>query len=260
MYNTVNFLYNLSMADAIILQHKKEFEDAIANLHVSERAQKALARARMVALSGVAGGGRNTVINYLVEHYPQFQFMISDTTRPPKLRNGVMEKHGVNYYFRTEEEMLHDIRAGEFIEAEIIHNQQVSGTSVREIERATDAGKIAVNDFEYLGAQNIHTIKPDAIIIGLVPPSYDEWIHRLRNREEMSEQEFLNRMETARSVLRNMLDKPYFRLVINDTVERCAADVVDVVVGTYNSAKEERAREVAEQLLNRVSEELQLAV
>lgn len=62
-----------------------------------------MAATPFAALSGVAGGGRNTVINYLVDHY-NFGFIVSDTTRPPKFRDGKMEQDGVQYYFRKEED------------------------------------------------------------------------------------------------------------------------------------------------------------
>jgi guanylate kinase len=197
------------MAEPVRLEHMDEFRKAIAEMRLSEHAKRVLTRANLVALSGLAGGGRNTIINYLVEHH-DYHFIISDTTRPPKLRDGVMEQDGVNYYFRTEEGMLEDICSGEFIEAEIIHNQQVSGTSIREIERASEAGKVAIRDFEYLGIQNVATAKPDAHIIGILPPSYDTWLRRLFGREDIHPDEFANRLQTAEKVLEAMLRLPYF--------------------------------------------------
>lgn len=244
------------MAQPVKLEHIEEFREAIAQLHFSEHAQQVLQDARLVVMSGLAGGGRNTVINYLVEHHG-YLFLVSDTTRPPKLRDGIMEQNGVQYYFRTETDMLHDIRSGEFIEAEIIHNQQVSGTSIRELERANESGKIAINDFEYLGAQNVAAAKPDAFIIGLLPPSYDEWIRRFQAREEIHPQEFLNRLRTAEKVLEAMLQREYYRFVINDTIEQAAQDLREIVEqGIVDPEKQKRGIQVATGILDRVRTEL----
>ncbi len=215
-----------------------------------------LADISYVPFAGLAGGGRNTVIQYLVNNY-KYHFVVSDTTRPPKLRDGRMEVNGVQYFFRKEEEMLHEIQNGEFLEAELIHDQQVSGTSIRELLRAKEEGRIPLNDVEFGGVENVHELLPNAIIIGLLPPSYDEWIRRFTEREEISEQELLNRLRTAKEVLTRMLERPYFKLVINDDIEQCAADVREIVEqGNYADEKAAQCRAVAEDILRRVDERL----
>lgn len=244
------------MAAPVKLEHMEEFRKAIAGMRLSEHAKRVLNRANLVAMSGLAGGGRNTIINYLVEHHG-YHFVISDTTRPPKLRDGAMEQDGVQYYFRTEEGMLEDIRSGEFIEAEIIHNQQVSGTSIREVERAMESGKVAIRDFEYLGTQNVAAAKPDAHIIGVLPPDYATWQQRLSKREDIHPDEFANRLQTAEKVLEVMLRMPYFKFVINDTVEQAAADLRQIVEqGVTDPAKQQHGRELAQQILDQVRAEL----
>lgn len=239
-------------AQPVQLNDIEAFREVLRDYHVSPHAQKVLDESRLVVLSGVAGGGRNTVINYLVEQHNYF-FIVSDTTRPPKLRDGIMERDGVNYYFRSEADMLRDIQAGEFVEAEIIHNQQVSGTSIRELERANESGRISIIEAEFGGVHNIATSKPDAFVIGLLPPSYAEWIRRFQGREAIHEQEFKNRLQTAEKVLGNMLREPYFKFVINRTVEQCAADIRAIVEDdNYDDSHKQAGREVAQEILDRV--------
>jgi len=239
------------------LENKEAFENALKDYHASEHAKRVLADTPFVVLSGIAGGGRNTVIRLLVEKY-NYIFAISDTTRPPKLRDGQMERDGVNYYFRSEVDILHDIQNGEFIEAEVIHNQQVSGTSIREIERVKGTGAIPIHDFEYGGVEKVVQAKPDATVIGLLPPSYDEWIRRFKEREVIHEQEFLNRLRTAKVVLERILERPYFKIVINDNIDTCAEDIRDIVeYGHYPPEIEAERRSVAMGILARVNDALQ---
>lgn len=238
------------------LNDKEAFKAALKDYTISEHGRKVLASTPFVAVSGIAGGGRNTVIRVLVERH-NFTFAVSDTTRPPKFRDGRMEQNGVEYYFRREEDMLHEIQNGEFIEAEVIHNQQVSGTSVREIERAIATGKIPIHDFEFGGANAVAKAKPDATIIALLPPSYEEWIRRLTNREKIYQQEFLNRLVTAKSVLENMLSKPYFKFVINDTIDNAVETIRSIVEENgYNEEMREQGERVAREILANVNETL----
>jgi guanylate kinase len=212
----------------VVLHERKAFEEALKNYQVSVHGKEVLASTPFVALMGLAGGGRNTIMRLLSERY-NYIFAVSDTTRPAKFRDGRMEQNGIDYYFREEADMLKDIQDGEFIEAELIHDQQVSGTSIREVERAKSTGKIPIHDFEYGGAAAVHRAKPNADIIGLLPPSYDEWIRRFTNREEIHEQEFMNRLRTAKIVLERMLSEPYVKIVINDNMDQCMHDIRQIV-------------------------------
>ncbi len=236
------------------LHDKAAFEQALENYAVSGHARSVLASTPFVVLSGLAGGGRNTAIRLLAERY-NYVFVISDTTRPPKFRDGRMEQDGVDYYFRDEADMLHDIQQGEFVEAEIIHAQQVSGTSIREIQRVAATGKIPIHDFEFGGANAVADAKPDAVVIGLLPPSYEEWVRRLNGREAMEHQEFVNRLVTAQKVLENMLSKPYFTYVINEDIDECIESIRRIVEQGAEEKEAAQAQKVARDILERVKQE-----
>lgn len=248
--------YIYPMVTPVRLENIEAFRKALYNYQLSEHAHTVLRESRLVVLSGVAGGGRNSVINYLVTHHNYF-FLISDTTRPPKFRDGYMERDGVNYHFRKESEMLRDIQQGEFVEAEIIHNQQVSGTSVREMQRANDSNRIVVHEMEFGGTRFIASQKPDSSFIGLLPPGYDEWLRRLNAREELHPEEFQNRLSTAEKVLENLLGEPYFKFVVNHTIAQCASEIRQIVEDrTVDAQKQAEARSIAETMLQQVRDHL----
>lgn len=224
----------------VILRNKHAFSEVLAHYRVSEHALNVISKIECVVMIGPAAGGRNTIINYLVK-YKNYRFIVSDTTRPPKLRDGKMEVEGVNYYFRTEEDVLRDLKNGEFLEAEIIHDQQVSGTSIRELEKALNDGQTAVIDCEFGGAKNFLAIKPDTLAIAILPPSFDVWRERFEKREKITEQEFKNRARTALKVIELIRLEPRIIVVINDNFES-AAETVDRYAHGIAQTKAERQR------------------
>ena len=242
-----------------VLNNIAAFESVLSNYHMSTHALEILAKTNLVVLSGLAGGGRNTVINQLVAT-GKYHFVVSDTTRPPKLRDGKMEQDGVAYNFRREEDLLKGLQNGEFLEAEIIHNQQVSGISIRELERAERTGKIAINEIEFGGINNVASVKADVHVIGLLPPSYDIWLKRLLGREEIHEQELLNRLHTTEKVLENIIEKPYFRIAVNDDLAHCVAFIRRIVEdGRYSAEDTEHGLAIAKDILAKVRQRLAAA-
>lgn len=232
------------------LTRRNEFEALLHDYHMSQRALGVLAKTPLVTLLGPSGTGRNTIIRELVKT-GYYHFIVSDTTRPPRYNDGVLEQNGVEYFFRTEDEMLEDIRAGEFVEAEVIHGQQVSGTSIREIERANKENKITIADLDLLGAITMAHLKPDAISIVLLPPSFEEWLRRMQNRTSVTDAELRNRLETAVKILTTVLQEEFFIFVINDDLQTTVQTIDEIArLQTSASAAQQHARELAQQLLH----------
>lgn len=231
------------------LTRRAEFEALLRDYHMSDRALQVLAKTPLVTLLGPSGTGRNTIIRELVKtgHY---HFIVSDTTRPPRYNDGVLEQNGVEYFFRSEEEMLADIRAGEFVEAEVIHGQQVSGTSIREIERAHQEGAITIADLDLIGAITMARLKPDAISIVLLPPSFKEWLHRMQKRTKVTDIELRNRLETAVRIYTSVLQEDFFTFVINDDLEM-AIQSIDAIARLHivDAAAQAQARDLVVELL-----------
>lgn len=242
----------------VALKHKEEFRKILTNYKVSPRAKKILGNVNFTVLIGVAAAGRNTIINQLEEQF-NYTYIISDTTRPPKFRDGKMEQHGVNYYFRSENGLLEDLKNGEFLEAELIHDQQVSGISIRELEKAAEAGATAINEVEFGGAMNILEAKPDTKVIAVFPPSYDVWQKRLLRREKMSDKEMKNRLKTALKVINLVRSDERIYIVVNDEyhyaaerIEKINKGILDVV--TTRSRAEELLNSFEEQIKKRIEE------
>jgi guanylate kinase len=238
------------------LKQLPAFQKALKNYRISDYAKTILARNKLVLCTAPSATGRNTIIRELLktEHY---HFVVSDTTRKPRVNDGIPEQNGREYWFRTESEMLADIKAGKLVEAAIIHEQQVSGMSLREIEIASTDGKIAICDIEVVGVENVIKAKPDAICLFFLPPSFSEWKRRITTRGKMSNTEYKRRLKSAHKELNIALNADYYTFVVNDDL----TDTVQIVeklakIGEVDNKYQQKAKKLAQQLLVDVEKSL----
>lgn len=231
------------------LEHIDEFRAALKDYTLSKVALHTLSQTKLVLLIATTSSGRNTVLREVVKT-GDYHFIVSDTTRKPRVNDGVLEQSGREYWFRTEEEMLEEIKAGHFLEAAIIHDQQVSGISVRELELAAKDDKIAITDAEIDGADNAKKYKPDTVTIFVLPPSFEEWQRRLKHRGDMDAEEFKRRMQSAAEEYKHALEREYYQFVINDDVVTAAEKVNRLAkLETLDESDQAAGRNLAEQLL-----------
>ncbi len=231
------------------LKHVADFRSVLSDYTLSDSAKKTLAETKLVLLVGPSSSGRNTAINKLLEN-GRYHNVISDTTREKRVKDGVpIEQDGREYWFRGEEDILADLQQGEFLEAAVIHDQQVSGISIREIEKAHKAGLIAITDIEPQGAAWIHSLKPDAVVLFVIPPNFDDWMVRMRRRSDLPEDEIRRRLRTACNEIKYALEHDYYVFLVNDELEN-TVDAIDAIAdtGVQSDSQQTQARSVAEQL------------
>lgn len=200
------------------LKQLSQFKDILAHYHVSEDKKKILDETKLMLFAAASSAGRNTIFRELIKT-GHFHYIVSDTTRKPRKNNGILEQNGVEYWFKTEDEMLQNLREGKMLEAAIIHNQQVSGISMRELEMARDEGAIAMTDIEVVGTENIVKAKPDTMCLFIIPPSFEVWQKRMKHRGEMDEKEFCRRLESAVVEFEAALEKDYYWIIVNDSLD-----------------------------------------
>lgn len=233
----------------VVLKNIDQFREVLKAYAPSDRAINAIRDIPVALFTGVSGAGRNTIINHLVET-GRYRFIVSDTTRPPKVRDGELEQDGVHYHFRNEDDVLEDLKNGEFLEAEVIHNQQVSGISIRELEDGGKSGKILITDVDVEGPANVLRAKPNARVFFIVPPSYDEWLRRLKARETMSPEELANRTQTAIRIIKHALQQENYSFVINvSSLESATMVDQQMQQDSIDHDHDREVREVAKQIL-----------
>lgn len=180
-------------------------------------------RNQLVVLAGPTAVGKGTVSTYIRENYPDVVLSVSATTRAP--RPG--EVDGVNYYFVDDAEFDRMIAEGELLEYATVHNAYRYGTPRAPIERALEQGRSVLLEIDLQGARQVRESMPEARLIFLLPPTWDELVRRLigRGTEDAAEQQ--RRLETAKVELAAQDEFDY--RVVNHTVADAAREVVDLM-------------------------------
>ena len=179
--------------------------------------------ARLVVLAGPTAVGKGAVSGYIRENYPDVHFSVSATTRPA--RPG--EEHGVHYFFVSDEEFDRMIAAHELLEWAIVHNSYRYGTPRPPIDEALDAGRSVLLEIDLQGARSVRAVMPEARLIFLLPPTWDELVRRLIGRGTETPAEQQRRLETARVELAAQ-DEFDFK-VVNSEIAQAAQEVVELM-------------------------------
>ncbi|MDQ3123916.1 MAG: hypothetical protein M3Q14_04520 [bacterium] len=231
------------------LHHIEEFRKVLKGYRPSDESLQILHETPIVLLVGPTAAGRNKLINLLVATH-RYHYIVSHTTRLPRKNDGVMEEDGVEYWFKSEEYFLDGLRAGAYLEAAIIHDQQVSGISLDELTKARLEDKIAVDEIEVNGAEHIQRYKNDALFIFLLPPTFEIWMERLGGRGQMDEAEVRRRLESAVEEITTALGTDFYHFVINNEIHEAATAVDELAKGREPDAqKQQLGRDHAEQLI-----------
>jgi len=180
--------------------------------------------ARLVVLAGPTAVGKGTVSAYIRENYPDVLLSVSATTRNP--RPGEID--GVHYYFVTDEQFDAMIEQGELLEYATVHNSYRYGTPRGPIDAALAEGRRVLLEIDLQGARLVRAAMPEALLVFLLPPTWDELVRRLigRGTEEPAEQQ--RRLETARVEL--AAQDEFDVRVVNTEVSEAAREVVELMV------------------------------
>ena len=180
-----------------------------------------MSNGKIIVISGASGVGKSTILTEVMKARQDLVFSVSATTRP--MRPG--EADGVNYHFISRESFLDMVRKGEFLEYDE-HHDTLYGTLYSAVKDATEKGHVVL-DIEPNGAMNVRRKYPDAILIFIMPPSWEALEARLRGRGDTPEEQVQTRLIRARWEM-DQADK-YDYQVINDQVETCVAEVLKII-------------------------------
>lgn len=179
-------------------------------------------RSRLVVLAGPTAVGKGTVAAHIKAAHPEIHLSVSATTRAP--RPGEVE--GEHYFFVDDDEFDRLVREGELLEHATVHNRFRYGTPRRPIEAALAEGRTVLLEIDLQGARQVRAAEPSATLVFLLPPSWDELVHRLVGRGTEGDEERARRLRTAKVELAAQHEFDYG--VVNDDVARAAEEVVSL--------------------------------
>ncbi|MEZ5190646.1 MAG: guanylate kinase, partial [Schumannella sp.] len=180
-------------------------------------------QSRLVVLAGPTAVGKGTVSRYIRENYPEVLLSISATTRPPR----VGEVDGEHYYFVTDAQFEDMVERGEFLEHAVVHNAYRYGTPRPPIDAALASGRSVLLEIDLQGARAVRAAMPEALLVFLLPPSWEELVRRLVGRGTEDSVEQARRLATARVELR--AQNEFDVRVVNSDVAAAAAEVVELL-------------------------------
>ncbi|MGH3386848.1 MAG: guanylate kinase, partial [Nocardioidaceae bacterium] len=129
---------------------------------------------RLTVLAGPTAVGKGTIAADIRERFPEVWISVSATTRAP--RPG--EDHGVHYWFVSDAAFDRMVADADLLEWAVVHGTARYGTPRRPVVEALAAGRMALLEIDLQGARQVRESMPEALLVFLKPPSWDELVRR----------------------------------------------------------------------------------
>jgi len=176
----------------------------------------------LYVVAAPSGAGKSSLVKALMELDSRVQPSVSHTTRPPRGQ----EKHGREYFFVSQQEFDSMVLGEAFLEWANVHGHRY-GTSKKAIEERVASGADVILEIDFQGAIQIKKIFSNAILIFILPPSWDELRSRLERRGEDAPDVIDLRMRNAAVEMAQVHEFDF--VIINELFERALFDLKAIV-------------------------------
>ena len=169
-------------------------------------------------MAAPSGAGKSSLVKALMELDSRVAPSISHTTRAPRGQ----ELHGREYYFVSQETFDQMVVQHAFLEWAQVHGNRY-GTSKHTIEQRMAQGADVVLEIDFQGAIQVKRIFPNAVLMFILPPSWEELRSRLERRGEDSPEIIEIRLKNAASEMEQ--SHKFDFVIINELFERALFDL-----------------------------------
>ena len=176
----------------------------------------------LIVVAAPSGAGKSSLVKALLELDSKIQPSVSHTTRAARGQ----EKHGREYYFVSESEFDGMVSADSFVEWAVVHGCRY-GTSKQAIEERIAQGSDVILEIDFQGAIQIKRMYANAVLIFILPPSWEELRSRLERRGEDAPNVIELRLKNA-AVEMAQAGKFDF-VIINELFDRAVFDLKAIV-------------------------------
>jgi len=176
----------------------------------------------LFVVAAPSGAGKSSLVKALMELDSQVQLSVSHTTRAPRGQ----EKHGREYYFASHQEFDSMVAGDVFVEWAHVHGERY-GTSKKAIEERMAMGADVILEIDFQGAVQIKQTFANAVLIFILPPSWEELRARLERRGEDAPDVIELRLKNAATEMAEARKFDY--VIINELFERALFDLKAVV-------------------------------
>lgn len=219
----------------------KQLPDLAADYQPDPKVLSKIGDISLLMLIGPSGVGKTTLINKLGLHY-----VPSDTTRD--IRPG--EKEGEDFYFLKDyDKAVSDIRAGQLVQIAVGAAGDLYSTHASSYPESGWGVMPVMADvvpiFRKLGFK-------ETISAFIVPPSYSEWMRRMKSHPITSEQ-LIKRLAEAKRSLNLALSDQQIHLILNDNLEKAVAQTKELLDGKVDENREQTARQAAQAMLDGIN-------
>ncbi len=177
----------------------------------------------LIVISGPSGSGKTTIVQDMLNRFPEIKFSVSATTRNQRPK----EHEGVHYYFLTKNDFQKKINRGELVEWEEIFGNYY-GTLKSVVEDALQKNTHLLFDIDVKGALSIKKKYPhQSVLIFIMPPDVDTLHKRLNHRATDSSEIIERRLKRAEMEMKE--SNHFDHLVVNDEIT-IAIDTVAAII------------------------------
>ncbi len=147
----------------------------------------------LFVVAAPSGAGKSSLVSSLLQVDSHLVVAVSHTTRAPRGQ----EQQGREYHFTDASTFRSMVERGEFLEWAEVHGH-LYGTSREAIEARITGGQDVVLEIDWQGALQIKKLFPNAVLVFILPPSWEELLQRLQRRGEDPPDVIAQRMQNAR--------------------------------------------------------------